>query len=54
MTSATLFNLTTLAYFAAMVLFLVYLATRSRGAALAANVVTWVGFAVNTAAFALR
>ncbi len=54
MTSAQLFNFTTIGYFAAMVLFFAYLATRNKTVALTATVATWVGLALNTAAIAMR
>ena len=54
MTSSMLFNLTTVGYFAAMVLFIVYIASRSQAVALIATVLCWLGFAANTGAIALR
>ncbi|MDF1581059.1 MAG: c-type cytochrome biogenesis protein CcsB [Desulfuromonadales bacterium] len=54
MTSVQLFNLTTIGYFVAMILFIAYLVTRSRIIALTATIVAWVGFATNTAAITLR
>ena len=54
MNSAQFFNLTTIGYFASMVLFLVYLIARSPKIALAATAVAWAGFAANTAGIALR
>jgi len=54
MTSLHLFNIVTVAYFASMVLFVVYLATRSRNIALGANVLAWSGFVAHTAAIGLR
>ena len=54
MTSSMLFNLTTLAYFVAMVLFIVYIAGRSQAVALIATIVCWLGFAANTGAITLR
>ncbi len=54
MTSSMLFNLTTVAYFAAMVLFVVYIASRSQAVALIATIVCWLGFAANTGAITLR
>ncbi|PLY11646.1 MAG: c-type cytochrome biogenesis protein CcsB [Desulfuromonas sp.] len=54
MTSSSLFNIVTFGYFVAMILFLVFLATRSRQIALIANVVSWVGLALHTAAFGYR
>lgn len=54
MTSTLLFNITTIAYFLAMVLFIVYVATRSRPVALVANVFAYGGFIVQTVALGLR
>lgn len=54
MTSTFFFNITTVAYFSAMVLFFAYLAIRTRGVALAATVLSYVGFVLNTAAISLR
>jgi cytochrome c-type biogenesis protein CcsB len=54
MNSLHLFNIVTVAYFASMVLFVVYLATRSRNIALGANVLAWGGFVAHTAAIGLR
>jgi cytochrome c-type biogenesis protein CcsB len=49
-----LFNIVTVAYFAAMVVFLIYLATRNPGVALVGNICAWVGFAAQTAAMGVR
>lgn len=49
-----LFNIVTIAYFAAMVIFLIYLATRSSAVALVGNICAWVGFIVQTAAMGVR
>lgn len=54
MTSSMMFNLTTVAYFAAMILFIVYIAGRSQAVALIATILCWLGFAANTGAIALR
>jgi len=54
MLSVKLFNLTTIAYFGAMVLFIAYLATRKPFVARLANVLTWLGFAVHTWAIGWR
>ena len=54
MDSAQFFNLTTVGYFSSMVLFIVYLITRSNKAALAATAVAWAGFAANSVAIVLR
>jgi len=54
MTSSMMFNLTTVAYFAAMILFIVYIASRSNAVALIATILCWLGFATNTGAIALR
>jgi cytochrome c-type biogenesis protein CcsB len=54
MDSGTLFNLTTIAYFAAMVLFFAYIAIKSRSVALLATFAALVGFLIQTAALGLR
>ncbi|WP_221252458.1 c-type cytochrome biogenesis protein CcsB [Desulfuromonas versatilis] len=54
MTSSMLFNATTIAYFASMVLFVVFIAGRSKAVALIATLAAWAGFAANTGAIALR
>ncbi|PKN43973.1 MAG: c-type cytochrome biogenesis protein CcsB, partial [Deltaproteobacteria bacterium HGW-Deltaproteobacteria-17] len=54
MTSSMMFNLTTVAYFAAMILFIVYIASRAQAVALIATILCWLGFGANTAAIALR
>ena len=54
MISSQLFNWVTLAYFASTVLFVVYLAIRTRGVALAAILLAWGGFLVHSAAIGLR
>ncbi len=54
MTSSLCFNLATGAYFASMVLFVIYLASRINATALLANLLAYVGLAVHTAAIGLR
>ncbi|BCR03928.1 c-type cytochrome biogenesis protein CcsB [Desulfuromonas versatilis] len=54
MTSSMLFNITTIAYFASMVLFVVFIAGRSKVVGLLATLVAWAGFAANTGAIAMR
>jgi cytochrome c-type biogenesis protein CcsB len=54
MDSTQIFNLVTVAYFAAMVLFVVYLPTRSKGVALVATALAYIGFIGHTAAIGLR
>ena len=54
MTSSQLSNVVTIAYFASMVLFIAYLATRSRPVVLLARIGAWAGFALQTAALGLR
>jgi ABC-type transport system involved in cytochrome c biogenesis permease subunit len=49
-----LFNITTIAYFASMVAFLIYLATRSEIVSLVGNIGAWVGFLASTAAMGVR
>ena len=48
--STQIFNYVTAAYFAAMVAFLIYLPTRSKGTALVATVLTYIGFIGDAAA----
>ena len=54
MTSSLFFNITTIAYFAAMVLFIVYIVSRIQAVALTATGVVWGGFVANTIAIGLR
>jgi cytochrome c-type biogenesis protein CcsB len=54
MKSSLLFNIATLCYLAAMVLYISYLAFRSKGLGLTASIVTHSGFGVQTIALFLR
>jgi cytochrome c-type biogenesis protein CcsB len=54
MTSSQLFNIVTVSYFSSMVLFVVYLATRSKGVSLGANILSYIGFLAHTGAIGLR
>ena len=54
MDSGQLFNLTTIAYFAAMVLFFAYIATKNDTVALVATLSSLAGFLIQTAALGLR
>ena len=54
MTSSLFFNITTFAYFFAMVIFFAYLATKNKTVALTATVACWIGFAANSAAILMR
>jgi cytochrome c-type biogenesis protein CcsB len=54
MTSSLCFNLATGAYFGSMVLFIVYLVSRTNGTALLANVLAYGGLLVHTVAIGLR
>ncbi|TRO79786.1 c-type cytochrome biogenesis protein CcsB [Trichloromonas acetexigens] len=54
MTSSLFFNITTIAYFAAMVLFIVYIVSRVQAIGLTATGVVWAGFVANTIAIGLR
>jgi cytochrome c-type biogenesis protein CcsB len=54
MTSGTLFNLVTIAYFGAMVLFIGFLATRSSGVARLASWTAFTGFILHTVGIGLR
>jgi cytochrome c-type biogenesis protein CcsB len=54
MSSTQLFNIVTIAYFSSMVLFIIYLATRSKGVSLVASIAAYGGLLVHTAAIGLR
>jgi len=54
MTSSLFFNITTFAYFASMVMFIAYIATRSNQVALVAKIAALAGLATNTIAIGLR
>ena len=54
MDSGILFNITTIAYFAAMILFFAYIASKSNTVAFVATLVSFVGFLINTAALGMR
>ncbi|MEE4254926.1 MAG: c-type cytochrome biogenesis protein CcsB [Desulfuromusa sp.] len=54
MDSGQLFNITTIAYFAAMVLFFAYIATKNKTVALVATLTSLAGFLIQTAALGLR
>jgi cytochrome c-type biogenesis protein CcsB len=54
MTSSLFFNITTIAYFAAMVLFIIYIVSRAQAVALTATGLVWGGFVANTIAIGLR
>ena len=54
MTSSLFFNITSIAYFAAMVLFIVYIVSRVQAIGLTATGVVWAGFVANTIAIGLR
>ncbi len=54
MTSATLFNLTTIFYMLSMLAFFVFIAGRSSKVGLAGSALAWVGFALQTVAIGLR
>jgi catabolite regulation protein CreA len=45
-----MFNITTAAYFLAMVVFIIYLTSKSEQVGLVATIVSWAGFACNTVA----
>jgi cytochrome c-type biogenesis protein CcsB len=49
-----LFNVTTIAYFASMVLFFAYIAAKTNAVAFAATLAALVGFILNTAALGMR
>lgn len=52
--SEQLSNIVTIAYFAAMILFIAYLALRSKGVALAASAAAYIGFTIQTFAIGMR
>lgn len=54
MDSGQLFNITTVAYFIAMVLFFAYIATKNKTVALIATLTSLAGFLIQTAALGLR
>jgi len=54
MSSSQLFNIVTIGYFVSMVLFVVYLASRSKAVALVANILAYAGFLAHTVAIGLR
>ncbi|MBW2452326.1 MAG: cytochrome c biogenesis protein CcsA, partial [Deltaproteobacteria bacterium] len=54
MTSSLFFNITTAAYFIAMVIFIVYLTSKNKTVSFVAVLVCWVGFLANTVAIGLR
>ena len=54
MDSGQLFNLTTIAYFAAMVLFFAYIATKNNTVALTATIASLAGFIIQTVGLGVR
>jgi cytochrome c-type biogenesis protein CcsB len=54
MFSSQLFNIVTIGYFISMVLFVVYLSTRSKVVVLGATILAYVGFVAHTVAIGLR
>ncbi|PLX80151.1 MAG: c-type cytochrome biogenesis protein CcsB [Desulfuromonas sp.] len=54
MTSSLFFNLTTGAYFIAMVVFILYIASKNDNIGFAATVISWLGLVANTLAIGLR
>jgi cytochrome c-type biogenesis protein CcsB len=54
MDSGTFFNITTIAYFIAMVLFFAYIATKNKGISFLALTSSLIGFLIQTAALGLR
>jgi cytochrome c-type biogenesis protein CcsB len=54
MDSGQLFNLTTIAYFAAMVTFIAYIATKNKTVALIATLLSLAGFLIQTTALGFR
>jgi cytochrome c-type biogenesis protein CcsB len=54
MTSSLLFNVTTIAYMASMVVFFAFLASRNKAIGLIGSLLAYAGFAIQTVAIALR
>ena len=54
MTSSLLFNITTVAYFSAMVVFILYLTAKNKALGFGATLVCWVGYIANTGAIGMR
>ena len=54
MTSSMLFNVTTLAYMASMVVLFAFLATKNKSVGLAGTLIAYIGFFVQTVAIGLR
>jgi cytochrome c-type biogenesis protein CcsB len=54
MTSSMLFNVTTIAYMASMVVFFAFLASKNKAIGLTGSLLAYAGFAVQTVAIALR
>jgi hypothetical protein len=54
MNSSLLFNITTVAYFVAMVVFIIYLTSANKSVGFFATLVCWVGFIANTGAIGMR
>ena len=54
MTSSLLFNVTTIAYMASMVVFFAFLASKNKAIGLTGSLLAYAGFAVQTVAIALR
>ncbi len=54
MSSSLLFNITTVAYFVAMVVFILYLTSKNKSVGLVATLICWVGFVANTGAIGMR
>lgn len=54
MTSSMLFNVTTIAYMASMVVFFAYLASKNKTLGLTGSIIAYVGLIIQTAAIALR
>jgi cytochrome c-type biogenesis protein CcsB len=54
MSSSILFNVTTIAYMASMLVFFAFLASKNKNLGLAGSIIAYTGFIVQTAAIALR
>ncbi|HEY4744433.1 MAG TPA: cytochrome c biogenesis protein CcsA, partial [Desulfuromonadaceae bacterium] len=54
MTSSLLFNVTTLAYMASMVVFFAFLASKNKSLGMAGSIIAYAGFLIQTVAIGLR
>jgi len=54
MTSSLLFNVTTIAYMASMVVFFAFIASKNKSVGLAGSMIAYAGFIIQTVAIGLR